>query len=91
VDADAVPGSGDGNAAPHDAASTLRSSAAAALHGLPPLPTTAAARPARAPSGIQCREQDRLGRRFASLDGRKLSPPLFRFQRRGSLSSHRTR
>ena len=86
MDADAVPGSGDGNAAPHDAASALR--AAAALHGLPPVPAAGAA---SAPPGIQRREQDRLGRRFASLDGRKLSPPLFRFQRRGSLSSHRTR
>ena len=91
--ADAVPCGGDGNAAPHVAASALR---AAALRALPPPPPpspvrgaaraepTPAAAAASPPSErIRRREQNHLDRRFASLDGRKLSPSLFRFHRRG--------
>lgn len=86
VGSNAVSCGGDGNAAPHVVASTLRAAAIYALPPSPPVPARAAratSAPARAPAWIQRREQDRVGRRFASLDGRKLSQSLFRFHRRG--------
>jgi len=83
VASDAVSGR-HGNAAPHAASAALR---AAAVCAFPPPPVrAAAARPAPAPAAperIQRREQNRLDRRFASLDGRELSSPLFRLHRRG--------